>query len=87
MVRVEWSNPFNKNTPTELQVKRGVNTVSDETRVPYNVESFKREKEHFVGGVEGLQTVRTTFSDAQDDLRLIADLFRHESSINLIGDY
>lgn len=87
MIQIEWSNPFIKNTPSELRVKRGIEDLTDETRVPSYDESFKREIEHFVGCVEGERTVRTTFAEAREDVRLIADLFRHEAGESLIGAY
>jgi predicted dehydrogenase len=87
VVRLEWSNPFIKNSPTELQVKRGVESIADETRTPSYDEPFKAEIEHFIGAVQGEREVLTPFTEARDDVRLIADLFRHVDSKSLIGDY
>ena len=87
MVRLEWSNPFIKNSPTELQVKRGVESIADETRTPSYDEPFKAEIEHFIGAVQGGREVLTPFTEARDDVRLIADLFRCVDSKSLIGDY
>lgn len=87
MVRIEWDNPFIRNSPPELRVKRGVEEVTDELRVPSYEESFKREIEHFVDCVRGEATVRTPFAEARDDVRLVADLFRAEAGTSLLGDY
>lgn len=87
LVRLEWDNSFIKNTPTELQVKRGTEQLTDETQTPSYVESFKREIEHFVGCVRGEREVRTPFAEARDDVRLIADLFRYDDDASLIGEY
>lgn len=87
VVEVEWSNPFIKNSPTELQIKRGVEELSDETRTPSYDEPFKAEVEHFIDAARGDRDVLTPFDEARDDVRLIADLFRHVDSKSLIGDY
>jgi predicted dehydrogenase len=87
MVRLEWDNSFIKNTPTELQVKQGTEQLTDETQTPSYAESFKREIEHFAGCVQGEREVRTPFTEARDDVRLIADLFRHDDGASLIGEY
>lgn len=87
MVRLEWDNSYIKNAPTELQVKRGTEQLTDETRTPSYAENFKREIEHFVACVQGEREVRTTFTEGRDDVRLIADLFRHDESASLIGEY
>jgi predicted dehydrogenase len=76
MVKVDFSNPFIKNTPTELRVKRGVEELSDTVYTPSYDESFKRELAYFVDCVRGARAVRTTFAEAREDLRLIVDLFR-----------
>ncbi len=76
MVKVDFSNPFIKNTPTELRVKQGIETLSDTVHTPSYDESFKREIEQFVRCAEGEAEVETTFEEARDDLQLIADLFR-----------
>jgi predicted dehydrogenase len=76
MVKIDFSNPFIKNTPTELRVKRGVEELTDTAYTPSYDESFKRELEYFVDCVRGETEVRTTFAEAWEDLRLIVDLFR-----------
>lgn len=75
MVTVDFSNPFIRNTPTELRVKEGIEELSDAVHTPAYDESFKRELEHFIDCVEGTAEVRTTFAEARDDLEVIADLF------------
>jgi predicted dehydrogenase len=75
-VTVDFSNPFIKNTPTELRVKQGVEELSETVYTPSYDESFKRELEHFVRCATGDAEVRTTFAEAREDLRVIVDLFR-----------
>lgn len=76
MVEVDFSNPFIKNTPTELRVKRGTEELSDTVYTPSYDESFKREIASFIECVEDEADVRTTFAEAREDLRVIIDLFR-----------
>lgn len=76
MLNLEFSNPFIRNTPTELRVKSGIEEVEDTTYAPSYDEPFKRELEHFVRCIENDAAVRTSFSEARDDLELIVDLFR-----------
>lgn len=76
MVKVDFSNPFIKNTPTELRVKQGIEELSDTVYTPSYAESFKRELEHFIRCTRDEAEVRTTFAEARDDLRVIIDLFR-----------
>ncbi|WP_101295861.1 Gfo/Idh/MocA family protein [Halegenticoccus soli] len=76
MVKVDFSNPFIKNTPTELRVKRGIEELLDTVYTPSYDESFKRELQYFIRCVEGDAEVRTTFAEAREDLRVIIDLFR-----------
>lgn len=76
MVTVDFSNPFIKNTPTELRVKRGIEELSETVRTPSYDEPFKRELEYFIECVENKVEVRTTFTEAREDLRVIIDLFR-----------
>lgn len=75
-VNVEFSNPFIKNTPTALTVKQGIEDVEERTSVPSYDEPFKRELKHFIRCTRGESDERTTFSEARDDVHLIADLFR-----------
>jgi len=76
MVTVDFSNPFIKNTPTELRVKEGTEELSETVSTPSYEESFKRELAHFRRCIEGESEVRTTFAEAREDLRVIIDLFR-----------
>lgn len=76
MVKLDFSNPFIKNTPTELRVKRGIEELEETTYTPSYDESFKRELETFVRCSQGDAEVRTTFAEARDDLALIVALFR-----------
>jgi len=75
-VTVDFSNPFIKNTPTELRVKEGIEELSETVQVPSYDESFKRELKRFVQCVEGDAEVETTLAEAREDLRVIVDLFR-----------
>lgn len=76
MVSVDFSNPFIKNTPSELRVKQGVEELSETVHTPSYDESFKRELEYFIDSVDRGAEVRTTFAEAREDLRVIIDLFR-----------
>lgn len=86
-VTVEYSNPFIKNTPTEVQVKAGIEELTDTTYTPSYDESFKSELRQFVRAVHGEATVETPFEEARDDVRLIADLFRTYDGTDPIGEY
>lgn len=87
MVRLSFSNPFIRNTPSEVRVKLGVDTLSETTYIPSNDEAFKRELEWFVGCIEGDRDVRTTFEEARADIELIADLFRIATGSETRGTY
>ncbi|MBV0902677.1 Gfo/Idh/MocA family oxidoreductase [Haloarcula salina] len=76
MVTVDFSNPFIKNTPTELRTKQGIEELTDTVRTPSYDEAFKREQEAFIDCVEGEAEVKTTTAEAREDLRVIVDLFR-----------
>ncbi|MBX0325094.1 Gfo/Idh/MocA family oxidoreductase [Halomicroarcula sp. F13] len=76
MVTVDFSNPFIKNTPTELRIKEGTEELTDTVETPSYEEPFKRELEYFLDCTEGEAPVRTTFAEARDDLQVIVDLFR-----------
>lgn len=76
MLNLKFSNPFIRNTSTELRVKSGIEEVKDTTYTPPYDELFKRELEHFVRCVEGDAAVRTSSLEACDDLELIVDLVR-----------
>jgi predicted dehydrogenase len=87
MVRLEFGDPFIKNSMPQVQVKRGTDEISDETRTPSFEESFKRELEYFIECARGDAEVQTTFAEGRADVRLIADLFRHERGATLLGEY
>lgn len=86
-VRLEFGNPFVRNVPTKLEVKRGTDERSTETQTPSYEESFKRELEHFVRCIKDGSAVRTPFTEARDDVRLIADLFRTCLGVELLDDH
>jgi len=87
MVRLSFSNPFIRNTPSELQVKRGLEELTETTYTPSSEEPFKRELEWFFDCIDGERVVRTTFSEASADVELIADLFRASQGVNTHGAY
>lgn len=84
---VEYGNPYIKNTPTEVNMTQGIEELSKNTYVPSYDESFKREINHFIRSIRGEETVRTPFTEARNDVRLIADLFRTSRDIDSIGVY
>lgn len=86
-VTIEYGNPFIRNTPTEVQVRQGTAEFSETTCVPTYDESFKREIRHFIRAVRGEVDVRTPFTDARDDVRLIADLFRVAHGVETFETY
>jgi predicted dehydrogenase len=87
VVQLEFGNPFIRNDSTELVVRQGTDDLSSETRVPSYEESFKRELEQFVACIEAGAAVRTTFAEARDDVRLVADLFRTHLAEPTLGEY
>lgn len=87
MVKLEFDDPFIRNSPPSVQIKRGTDGITDKTQTPSYEESFKRELEQFVACVRGDAEVRTTFEEARADVRLIADLFRHYQNEPLLGSY
>lgn len=86
MVKVDFSNPFIRNTPTELRVKEGIEDLTDSVHTPSYDEGFKRELEYFIDCVAGDAEVRTTFAEARDDLEVIVDLFRSYRSKSVRAD-
>ncbi|RQG87784.1 gfo/Idh/MocA family oxidoreductase [Natrarchaeobius halalkaliphilus] len=86
-VTIEYSNPFIKNTPTEVSVKQGIETLSETTHTPSYDESFKCEIRHFTRAAAGEAAVETTFAEARDDVYLIADLFRVYDGVEPLGTY
>ncbi|WP_328517213.1 Gfo/Idh/MocA family protein [Haladaptatus caseinilyticus] len=76
MLKLDFSNPFIRNTPTDLRLKRGVKDLEDTAHTPSYDEPFKRELEHFLECVRSDNSVRTPFDEARDDLRVIIDLFK-----------
>jgi predicted dehydrogenase len=87
MVRLSFSNPFIRNTPSELQVKRGIEELTDTTYAPSYDEPFKRELAWFVDCIDGERAVRTSFQEARADVELIADLFRTYQGLETHGAY
>lgn len=87
LITLEFSNPFIRNSTTELRVKDGRDGLSDERRVPSYEENFKRELQHFFACIRGDATVRTSFVEACNDVRLVADLFREHRNVDTIGCY
>jgi predicted dehydrogenase len=86
-VTLEYDNPFVKNSPASLRVRRGTEELSDETYRGSYEEPFKRELRRFVACARGERPVRTTVAEARDDVRLIADLFRTLAGTERLGDY
>ncbi len=76
MVELSFSNPFIRNTPSELRVKRGLEELSETVHLPSYTEPFKRELEHFIQSASDEGPVRTPFEEARSDLGLIIDIFR-----------
>ncbi|WP_372480195.1 Gfo/Idh/MocA family protein [Halomicrobium sp. HM KBTZ05] len=87
MIELSFDDPFIRNSPPSVRVKRGTDEIADETRTPSYEESFKREVEHFVACIRGDAEVRTPFEEGRADVRLIADLFRQTQGAPLLGDY
>jgi predicted dehydrogenase len=75
-VTVDFSNPFIKNTPTELRINEGIEEFSETVHTPAYDESFKREIEYFIDCINGDAEIRTSLSEARDDLAIIIDLFQ-----------
>jgi predicted dehydrogenase len=86
-VTLEYFNPFVKNTPAELRVRRGREALSEETFRGSYEEPFKRELRRFVACARGDREVTTTFAEAREDVRLIADLFRIVAGETPAGEY
>lgn len=73
---LEFSNPYVKNDPFELHVKRGRDELGDRTiRASYE-ESFKCEMERFIDSIRGEAEVRTTFEEGRNDVTTFIQLFR-----------
>jgi predicted dehydrogenase len=75
-VTIDFSNPFIKNTPTELQINKGIEEFSEAVHTPTYDESFKREIEYFIDCINGDAEIRTSLSEARDDLAVIIDFFQ-----------
>lgn len=73
---LDFSNPYIRNSPTELRVERGVETREETSHTPSYDESFRRELARFVRCIEEGAPVRTPFAEAREDLRVIVNLFR-----------
>lgn len=87
MAAVEFENPFIRNAPTKLQVKKGVEEYTERTEIPSYEESFKRELEAFVRSHERDTEPLTPVSEALADLELFADLFRTYCGTEPLGTY
>lgn len=87
VLTLEYDNPFVKNSPASLRVRRGDEALSDETHSGSYEEPFKRELRRFVACARGEREVRTTFAEAREDVRLVADLFRFLDGNEPRGDY
>jgi predicted dehydrogenase len=85
-VSIGFSNAFIKNTPADVRVKQGTDETEETIHTPSADEAFKRELEHFKECIEGNATPRTTPTDAQRDVELIADLFREFQGEELVGE-
>lgn len=84
---LEYFNPFLKNTPAEVRIRRGDDDLSEETYLGSYEEPFKRELRAFVACARGNREVRTTFAEAREDVRLVADLFRTLAGVDPLRDY
>lgn len=84
---IDYSNPFIKNTPTTVERKQGIEELTETTFTPSYDESFRSELHHFVSAAEEGAAVKTPFTEARDDVRLIADLFRIYRGVAPYGSY
>jgi predicted dehydrogenase len=76
MAHIEFSNPFIRNTPSELRIKQGIEELTETKITPSYDESFRFELEYFFDCIAGEGDIRTTVMEARADLELIIDLFR-----------
>jgi predicted dehydrogenase len=74
-VELDFSNPFIRNTPSELRVERGIEEHEYTVHTPSYEEPFKRELVHFLRCIEGEASVRTPFAEAAADVELVVELF------------
>jgi predicted dehydrogenase len=76
MVRLDFDNPYIKNAPTEFYQKHGQTELTTSKEVPSYAESFEIEAKQFIDAIASGETPRTTFAEAQADLKLIANIIR-----------
>ncbi|WP_394743118.1 Gfo/Idh/MocA family oxidoreductase [Natronococcus roseus] len=74
-LRLEFDHPFIKYNSATLSVRQGTSETVDCEYSPTREESFKLELEAFMACVRGEQEVRTSFTEARDDIELITSLF------------
>ncbi|SEW31001.1 Gfo/Idh/MocA family protein [Natrinema salifodinae] len=74
-LRLEFDNPFVKYNSATVSVRRGREETADCQYRPTREESFKRELEQFIACVRDEEPVPTPFSEARDDVELVASLF------------
>ncbi|WP_323173608.1 Gfo/Idh/MocA family oxidoreductase [Natrialba sp. PRR66] len=75
MLQLEFDHPFVKYNAATLSVRRGTEETIDSQFSPTREESFKRELERFMACACGEAAVQTPFTEARDDIKLIASLF------------
>lgn len=76
MLRIDFSNPYIRDSPTEVTVKTGTDEVEKRTQVPTTEEPFKREIRAFVESIHGEKENLTPFEDAAQDVELVSDIFK-----------
>jgi predicted dehydrogenase len=86
-VTLEYFNPFLPNNPATVRVRQGTEKLSDETYRGSYEEPFRRELRRFVACARGERDVATTFAEAREDVRLVADLFRRVAGEPTSGEY
>jgi predicted dehydrogenase len=86
-VTLEYSNPFLPNNPATVRVRQGTEKLSEETYRGSYEEPFRRELRRFVACARGERDVATTFAEAREDVRLVADLFRRVAGEPTSGEY
>ncbi|AHG01843.1 oxidoreductase (plasmid) [Halostagnicola larsenii XH-48] len=75
MLQLEFDHPFVKYNSATLSIRKGRTETIDSRFSPTREESFKRELEQFMACVRGEGEIQTPFTDARDDIELIASLF------------
>lgn len=75
-VNIKFGNPFRTGTPPSVTVASGTQIYeTTETQYAY-VDSFAAELGHFVDCIRGDAKPITTFQEAQEDVELLASLFK-----------